>query len=345
MRPTPHSSRTGAPAHAATEGIWNELRRPKPDLRLVEEMAAAMPASTASDRLLNAAIRWMVGHERGETINEVPAEILSARHMFAAIVGSGRMEAAHAFLEACDARIGETWRFEEAQMLASAPVFPRASRLGDVPRQDLQVCNGSGRATFVLFSGSSHRLGCSLNTFDLFLQPLPANAVYLRDFGNMFYLRGIESFGDLESSVTQLKLRLDRMNASPVICVGNSGGGYGALLFGNALSADKVVCFSGRSTLQDLEDDPESRPIFSKVTATIAEQKIPVPDLIEAYRRSSIPVHWVFGAENRFDAHHAEAFATAGTATLEPIVGWKGHNVMGVLAAKGRLKAIFQGCL
>jgi hypothetical protein len=72
--------------------------------------------------------------------------------------------------------------------------------------------------------------------------------VFIRDLRKTWYIDGINiTFDSIENVLSFLKQTLGKFDE--LICVGNSAGGYAALVFGILLGAQKIFCISGYAIL------------------------------------------------------------------------------------------------
>jgi hypothetical protein len=111
--------------------------------------------------------------------------------------------------------------------------------------------DGTGQSRIALFTFASRSKAdgteptyALVNTFSKMkrAKDFECDAYFVRGKGNRWYFDGIDGAETIEESVEffkQLFLRYDH-----VVCVGNSMGGYGALLFGLACEATHIIAFS-----------------------------------------------------------------------------------------------------
>lgn len=103
------------------------------------------------------------------------------------------------------------------------------------------------------------------------------NRILVRDFMNSWYHRGVPGLGDdVDEAAVNLGSIIDAISPSRIITIGQSMGGYAAILFGMLLRADRIVAFGPLSHLdaerakeygdrafipvmQDLRTDPPKR--------------------------------------------------------------------------------------
>lgn len=72
----------------------------------------------------------------------------------------------------------------------------------------------------------------------------PVKQMFIRDLQGAWYHRGVVAAGDnVEEVAEYVRGVAQRSGASRIVTVGNSAGGYAALLFGNLVQATEVVAF------------------------------------------------------------------------------------------------------
>ncbi len=86
------------------------------------------------------------------------------------------------------------------------------------------------------------------------LKNLNVSKVFLRDINRSWYHTGMyEISEDIEGTVSFLKEQINRSAAKRVICIGNSMGGYAALLFGILLKVDYILTFAPQTSLKKID--------------------------------------------------------------------------------------------
>jgi hypothetical protein len=185
---------------------------------------------------------------------------------------------------------------------------------------DVQIVRKpAATTTFVIFCGLAARFGQHLNIIHhCCMAKLDVNVVYLRDFSQLLYLTGIRSFGTLEQSCDRLRETIAGLGTTRVVCMGNSGGVFGALHYGSMLPADQVVVFSGPVSLQIGFEEAE-RQAYQRLHALRLEGKVEWPDLREIYAHNKIPVDFYFGNQNRVDTAQANTLADLANVRLRPL--------------------------
>lgn len=145
------------------------------------------------------------------------------------------------------------------------------------------------------------------------------NRIMLRDCNNSWYLRGVPGLGD---SVDEMLLSLQKLIAaiapSCIWCIGESMGGYAAMMMGFLLGADRILSFGGLSSFEPGFNhqcgDMRWLPTMQSVSA--APHLLDLPQLAQRCRFQG-QLHLVVGTSAGSDAPlavnldvmHAQRFA------------------------------------
>jgi hypothetical protein len=122
--------------------------------------------------------------------------------------------------------------------------------LGD-PTAGLSLDMGSdSRALLVTFGGLGSLGGEASFEFGAATRELPVKRLFVRDPHQAWYQLGIPRQGTrLPTVARSLRKLLGQYDIDPLVVVGNSAGGYAALLFGTLLGADTVLSFAPQTVL------------------------------------------------------------------------------------------------
>ncbi len=102
-----------------------------------------------------------------------------------------------------------------------------------------------GDTLFIIFGGISQGIGLPRFEFYKITQSLPAKLVFIRDIHQGWYHLALPGIGTGISDVCNAIRRIEVESATKkTVCVGNSMGGYAALLVGSLVRADEVISFS-----------------------------------------------------------------------------------------------------
>lgn len=190
----------------------------------------------------------------------------------------------------------------------------------------------------LVFTGLADRAMVPLPSLDRYLAALGISAVYLRDFSRLMFLRGISSkAADLAGTVRWLGDLLGQWGTRRILSLGTSAGGYAAIHYGMALGADRIVAFSTPTNLgADFNrEDGRARLVALKVQ-TLPEELLDLRPLVMR-NAGRTPIHLVYGAGMRQDAHHARHVEGLPGVHLHPLEGFERHDSLVWLAGQGKL--------
>jgi pimeloyl-ACP methyl ester carboxylesterase len=100
------------------------------------------------------------------------------------------------------------------------------------------------RRLLVAFGGLNQRPGLPVFEFLRVTDEIPVNRIYLRDEHLSWYHAGVAGMStSIDGTVDPLRALMAEHGSERCVMVGNSAGGYAAILFGVLCGADEVVSF------------------------------------------------------------------------------------------------------
>jgi pimeloyl-ACP methyl ester carboxylesterase len=157
------------------------------------------------------------------------------------------------------------------------------------------------------------------------------NRILLRDVFNSWYHRGVPGLGhDVEAVTVSLRALIDAIQPSKVIAIGQSMGGYAAIMYGMLLGADRIVAFGPLSHLNPDEairfGDNDFLPVMQSLQ--VDRPRSVCTDLVRLGREVDYQggLYIIFGTHLEhndgmsctFDAIHALRLAQLPNTFLEP---------------------------
>ncbi|MGM9483333.1 hypothetical protein ACS5PN_19205 [Roseateles sp. NT4] len=147
--------------------------------------------------------------------------------------------------------------------------------------------------------------------------------IHLRDPRMAWYLQGITGLGEnLDTTLDALRRHIAALPATRMTMLGQSMGGYGAILYGLALGADRVIALGSLSTMDPADASARGDWRWLPVMQRLAAEGIAASqtDLVALARQvgalTELRLHYgerpdtpEQGARN-LDLFHAERFAT-----------------------------------
>ncbi len=114
-------------------------------------------------------------------------------------------------------------------------------------------CSVAHNSLLIAFGGISGKMGVTPFEFFNLSKSFDTNRIYVRDFAQSWYHQGLPGIADdIDGIVDFLREKITQSHADKVIMVGNSMGGYAAILFGVLLDADTVHAFSPQTFINKL---------------------------------------------------------------------------------------------
>jgi pimeloyl-ACP methyl ester carboxylesterase len=203
------------------------------------------------------------------------------------------------------------------------------------------------RVVLVAFGGLYMRVGVADYEFYVVTQDLPAGLIFLRDRSRRIYHNGLPELGRTFPEMADGLRRL--IGDRRWVAVGNSGGGFAALLFGALAGADEVHAFAPVTFLDSkkrkrYKDDRFSLDI-DRINADPNVQRRYL-DVKPWMKRPLRPTrfHLYYADAYDMDRLHAERLKRIRGTTLHPRAG-KGHGVIRQFALSGELKEILRNAV
>jgi hypothetical protein len=112
-------------------------------------------------------------------------------------------------------------------------------------RKPMKWCDHPSSTLLIAFGGLRGEFGMPFFEFSTLTEGLEVKRLFVRDLRQAWYHRGMPGYGDSLMDVESALARIvEREQPDRLVMVGNSAGGYAALLFGTLLGAERVLCFS-----------------------------------------------------------------------------------------------------
>jgi hypothetical protein len=203
----------------------------------------------------------------------------------------------------------------------------------------------------VAFGGMQGLLG--MPTFEFFKATgaIPVKRLFVRDLRQAWYHRGIPGHGSTIEAVSEaLGELVAGQHVERLVMVGNSAGGYAALLFGTLLGADTVLGFAPQTVIElDVLAEMGDHRWDAQLQALVADGGLDPrwTDLRRALpgaRRAETRYELYFDDSFRIDRLHAERLAGLEGAQLNRSDGGA-HGIAAEMRQSGELAAVLQRAL
>ena len=177
---------------------------------------------------------------------------------------------------------------------------------------------------------------------------LDVDKLYVRDHGQAWYQAGLPGVAsNLGAIADYLRDTIAEADARRVVMVGNSMGGYAAMVFGALVGADVVHSFAPQSFVDHLHRlwhrDTRWRKQMRAMYRLPENRHLDARRLL-AGRRAGCPIHVYYDAGDRLDAIHAERLDGLPGIELHAYSSG-GHGVVRHMKASGELQGLLQGAI
>lgn len=196
----------------------------------------------------------------------------------------------------------------------------------------------------VCFGGIKGKLPIPVFEFFNSLSEFEINKIFIRDFRQSWYHQGILHHSkNIEETLIFLKKLIENENVTKVIFLGNSAGGYAAILFGALLNVNEIIAFSPQTFLNKLNrflkrDNRWEREIKNLYKSISSNNFLDLKKVLNSYNYNS-NIHIYFASNHKLDTSHALHIKNCKNVFLFPIKDGS-HEVIKHLRDNGDLKNI-----
>lgn len=240
---------------------------------------------------------------------------------------------------------------EAADVRADAPAsVPRPARfrrplIADDGSDVLVSVKGGSGVTLLGFAGLANRFMAPVEWVDAFCAAHNHSAIYLRDREMTLFQSGVPSLApDLDGSVEALRDMLQRLETRRLICLGTSGGGFGAIRYGLRLGAAHILCASPPTSLHAAEraGDPRAKLLVQRMEAQFGRDALDLAPDVRAAAGATRLTLW-FGADAQKDAAQARHVEGLPGVTLVLVPGYAEHMSFEKVLETGAFDAFVSG--
>ncbi|MDB4835325.1 hypothetical protein OAH12_01940 [Cyclobacteriaceae bacterium] len=211
----------------------------------------------------------------------------------------------------------------------------------------LEDFNGH-KSLLVSFGGIQQGLGIPVFEFFNSISDIPCDKLFLRDFSQAWYQKGVDSKLDhIEKVVQYIQDKINDNEYDKICFLGNSMGGYAAILFGSMLNVDTVISFAPQTFIgrfqRLINRDGRWHSQITKVQGFKHKRK-DLFDLKKYLKRNRLyktQINIYYSPKDILDKKHAERLKKVNNIALHPIEEG-GHAVVKVVRDKGELKSLIK---
>lgn len=204
----------------------------------------------------------------------------------------------------------------------------------------------SHKNLLVSFGGIRQGLGIPVFEFFNSIADIPCDKIFLRDFGQAWYQKGVDSeINHIDKVIQFLRSKIEENKYDKVCFLGNSMGGYASILFGSLLNVDIVIAFVPQTFINKFnrfiyQDKRWSRQINN--IYNYKKKRTEYFDLKKHLKENNsynTLIHVYYSPNELLDKKHAERLRSLKNVQLHPIAEG-GHSVVKVVRDSGKLKEL-----
>lgn len=206
----------------------------------------------------------------------------------------------------------------------------------------------NGKKLYIFFGGIAAGIAMPVFEFYNASKIIDDHKMFLRDFSQCWYQDGLPSIGkDVYSTAEYLKNKIDDIKPEKVYFVGNSMGGYAAILFAKLIGVGEVIAFAPQTFISPFlriknRDKRWAKQILSTYTKSLFKRKIwdLRPLLVNSNHNIKTSI-FVSKADKLDHIHASHISGINGVNVYEFEDG--GHGIVKLLRDEGKLPAIMSG--
>jgi hypothetical protein len=196
----------------------------------------------------------------------------------------------------------------------------------------------------VSFGGIANKLPIPVFEFMRALDPFQINKIFIRDFKQCWYTNGIEGISKNPfETIEYLRKLISTYGSKRCVFLGNSAGGYAALLYGQLLEVHETHAFSPQTFIDKWHRLMYWDRRWKKEISKLNNASSDLFDIRKVFRENYTPatkhnIYW--DARHRLDNIHAKRVDSENVKHFRYQIG--GHAIIKKLRDNGELYAILE---
>lgn len=206
----------------------------------------------------------------------------------------------------------------------------------------------NGTNLYIFFGGIAAGIGMPIFEFYNYSKIMDENKIFVRDFSQCWYQDGIQGVSkDINSTVKYLKDMIEAISPEKTFFVGNSMGGYAAILFAHLIAEGEAVAFAPQTFISPLlrfkhKDKRWKKQIYSAYLKGLFKRKEWNLKTLLLSSNNNIKVSIFVSKNNQLDHIHALHLKEVSNVNIFEFEQG-GHGVVKILRDNGDLHAIMTG--
>jgi len=206
----------------------------------------------------------------------------------------------------------------------------------------------NGTNLYIFFGGIA--AGIAMPPFEFYNSSkiINENKIFIRDLAQCWYQDGLPGISnDIHSTAKYIQRQIESLKPKKIFFVGNSMGGYAAMLFANLIGEGEVVAFAPQTFISPFlrlihRDSRWRKQILATYRKSIFKRKAWNLKPLLLRRMGSQKISVFVSKNNRLDYIHALHIKNVSGVNVYEFEGG-GHGVVKLLRDEGKLPAIMSG--
>jgi hypothetical protein len=222
-------------------------------------------------------------------------------------------------------------------------------------QEDIELTNKGILTDFkdhknLLVSFGGIRQGLGMPVFEFFnsISDIECDKLFLRDFNQSWYQKGVDSeLNHIDKITKYLEDKINTKQYNRICFLGNSMGGYAAILFGSILNVDTVIAFAPQTFIDRYNRILSFDIRWSKQISQVYTYKNKRKEFFDLKKHLKInnsyktQINIYYSQNHKLDKKHAERLRAENNVNLHPIKQG-GHSVVKVVRNNGELKSLIK---
>ena len=212
---------------------------------------------------------------------------------------------------------------------------------------ELMLTSGASRL-YIFFGGIS--AGISIPPFEFYnaSKIIDENKIFIRDFSQCWYQDGLPNISeDIYSTANYISKEINKLSPEKVFFVGNSMGGYAAILFAALIGEGEVIAFAPQTFLsphlrKKYKDKRWPKQIINMYKRSAFKRKVWDLKPLLLCKKENPRISVFVSDDDQLDYIHAMHIKNIPGVNIYELNGG-GHEIVKLLRAKGKLPAIMSG--
>ncbi|HED15647.1 MAG TPA: hypothetical protein ENI64_02330 [Gammaproteobacteria bacterium] len=212
---------------------------------------------------------------------------------------------------------------------------------------ELWLSPGTSRL-YIFFGGIA--AGISIPPFEFYnaSKIIDENKIFIRDFSQCWYQDGLPNISeDIYSTANYISKEINKLSPEKVFFVGNSMGGYAAILFAALIGKGEVIAFAPQTFLsphlrKKHRDKRWQKQIINMYKRSALKRKVWDLKPLLLRKKENLRISVFVSDDDRLDHIHAMHIKNIPGVNIYELNGG-GHEIVKLLRAEGKLPAIMSG--